>query len=71
MKSNQLFKCGIEKVLLARILNFDEDPNSDNIAEFEFKKKGGDQWHKGNRVCLETYSDPTRNWGLRESLRIN
>ena len=39
MKSNQLFKCETEKALLARILNFDEDPNSDNIAEFEVKKK--------------------------------
>ena len=71
MKSNQLFKCRTEKALLARILNFDEDPNSDKIVEFEVKKKMGDRWRKGNWVYLETYSDPTRNWGLRESLQIN
>ena len=70
MKSNQLFKCETEKALLARILNFDEDPNFDNIAEFKVKRMG-DRWRKGNWVYLETYSDPMRNWGLRESLQIN
>ena len=40
MKSNQLFKCGTEKALLARILNLDEDPNFDKIVEFKVKKKG-------------------------------
>ena len=41
MKSNKLFKCGTKRALFARILNFDEDPNFDNITEFEVKEKKG------------------------------